>query len=337
MRAIILAKLIVMAALSAMFLGASSCGGGTGTRGNAAPPTNDGSGGNPPAQKMSRNFDGDLAFNHLKDQMNFGYRIPGTEAHRKCGDYLVNTLKANGWTVEEQTFTANVRGTNLPMRNIIGRLGWVSGKRDNVILAAHWDTRPWSDQDIFENRNKPVPGANDGASGVAALLELSRIFAEKPPLVGVEIVFFDGEDYGPELSAMFIGSKYFAERLSQARVNSYRWGVLLDMIGDADLQIKPERFSNEAASDVYTRALSIAESLGYKRYFYSTGERAIYDDHLPLIEKGVRMYNFIDFDYPYWHTIEDTIDKCSPESLEIVGQVVENLVYLETLQMTSGE
>ncbi len=335
MRLFIFAKISVLAFLSALFLGASSCGDGGGARGNAAPP--DDNRGNPSPPALSKTFEGGRAFAHLAAQMNFGYRIPGTEAHRKCGDYLVNTLKANGWEVEEQTFTATVRGKNLPMRNIIGRLGWVSGKRDNVILAAHWDTRPWSDQDIFENRNKPVPGANDGASGVAALLELLRIFAEKRPLVGVEIVFFDGEDYGPELSAMFIGSKYFAERLSQSRVNSYRWGVLLDMIGDADLQIKPEKFSNEAAGEIYTRVLALAEALGTKRYFYSTGERGIYDDHLPLIEKGVRMYNLIDFDYPYWHTIEDTIDKCSPESLEIVGQVVENLVYQETIQMTPGE
>lgn len=338
MRIFYLFKLAALTAICALFLGASSCGGGGTSPGNAAPPDDGGNGGGGPnPAQPSRMFDGDRAFKHLVDQVNFGYRVPGSDGHRKCGDYIVATLKANGWEVEEQTFTATVRGTSLPLRNIIARLGWISGSRDNVILGAHWDTRPWADHDpLPENRSKPVMGANDGASGVAALLELSRVFSERRPLVGVELVFFDGEDYGPEISAMFIGSKYFAERLSQTRVNSYRWGVLLDMIGDADLQIKPERYSNEAAGEVYTRVLAIAEALGYKKYFLSTGERAILDDHLPLIERGIRMYNLIDFDYPYWHTIEDTVDKCSPESLEIVGQVVENLVYIETLQMTLG-
>jgi hypothetical protein len=308
------------------------CGSGGKKSGNDGNPNNPNNGGN--TEQLSRKFDGSRAFTYLTDQVNFGFRIPGTPEHKRCGDYIVNTLRGIGWEVEEQTFNATVRGQSLPMRNIVARLGWISGKKDNVIIAAHWDTRPWADQDTGANRSKPVPGANDGASGVAVLLELARVFAETKPLVGVELVFFDGEDYGPEISAMFIGSKYFADRLSVARIDGYRWGVLLDMIGDADLRIMPEHYSEAVAGDVYDKICTVAGLLGYSSYFQTTGSQQILDDHIALIDRGVKMYDIIDFNYPWWHTIEDTPDKCRAESLQIIGRVMENLVYMETLNMT---
>jgi len=316
----------VVPAAALAFILAFSCQGES--RGNPSPAPNPNPP-DPPNPPVQTSFDGEKAFDHLEAQMAFGNRIPGTSAHVKCGDYIADTLRGLGLEVEEQAFSVTIRGRELPMRNIIGRLGWETAPRANVILAAHWDTRPWADQDIPANRDKPVPGANDGASGVAVLLEMARIFAAAPPPVGVELVFFDGEDYGPELSAMFIGSKYFADRLSNARIQSYKYGVLLDMIGDKSLQIKPETSSEAVASDVYARIRSIAQELGYGAHFLGSPLQSIIDDHIPLIEKGVPMYDLIDFDYPYWHTIQDTADKCSAESLQIVGTVVSALVYME--------
>jgi glutaminyl-peptide cyclotransferase len=297
---------------------------------------------NPPNQnpnqngtvQLSKTFSGANAYGLLQDQVNFGFRIPGTKEHKNCGDWIIAKLKEYGWEVEEQPFTATIRGNTLQMRNIIARNGWISSSQDNIMLAAHWDSRPWADQDTQTNRNKPIQGANDGASGVAVLLELARIFGKTKPLVGVELVFFDGEDYGPELSAMFLGSEYFANKLSQSRINSYRWGILLDMIGDSDLQIHPEHHSEAVASSLYLRMRGIAEEFGTATHFQSTGICNILDDHIPLIEKGIKMYDLIDFDYPYWHTIQDTPDKCSADSLQIVGRVLENLVYREELDMT---
>jgi len=326
-------RLLIIFPLSLLFLIALACSHG-GNAGNAsADPNPSGTDNGQAPSDLSKKFDADNSFDFLIDQMNFGYRIPGTDSHAKCGDWIVSTLKEYGWEVEEQTFTATVRGSPLPIRNIIARFGWTSGSRNNIMLAAHWDTRPWCDQDIPENRHKPVPGANDGASGVAVLLELARVFSETPPLVGVELVFFDGEDYGPELSAMFIGSKYFADRLSVTRINSYRWGVLLDMIGDRDLQIHPEYHSEAIASDLYGRIITFADLLGYGAHFHTTGTLRIFDDHVALIDRGIKMYDLIDFDYPWWHTVGDTADKCSPDSLKIIGRTIENLVYAETLDM----
>ncbi len=330
MKSFKLAAICIAAIAVFLFALVLCCGSGNKTKATPPPP-NQNQNTNP---QLSKKFNGSNAFALLQDQVDFGFRIPGSREHKKCGDWIVTKLTEYGWEVEEQPFTATIRGTTLQMRNIIARNGWISGSRDNIMLAAHWDTRPWADQDSQANRNKPVPGANDGASGVAALLELARVFGETKPLVGVELVFFDGEDYGPELSAMFLGSEYFASKLTTSRINSYRWGVLLDMIGDRDLQIRPEHNSEAVASDLYIRIRGIAEELGTSTHFQSTGTLNILDDHIPLIAKGIKMYVLIDFDYPYWHTVEDTPDKCSAESLQIVGRVVENLVYREALNMS---
>jgi Zn-dependent M28 family amino/carboxypeptidase len=210
------------------------------------------------------------------------------------------------------------------MANIIATYGPAAGTR--VLLCAHWDTRPIADRDpVPANRSQPIPGANDGASGVAVLMELSRILRASPPKVGVTIVLFDGEDWGRSLDDMFFGSRYFADHPVGG---PFRYAILLDMVGDASLQLPRERNSHEQARTVVDKVWQAAADLGHSE-FRSTVGQAIYDDHLPLLAKGIPAIDIIDFDYPYWHTLQDTTDKCSPRSLKIVGDVVRRVIYAE--------
>lgn len=273
---------------------------------------------------LSRRFSDANAWRHLHQQVSKGPRVPGTKGHAACRKYLVKTLLAHCDAVEQQEFQVPAGDEPLAMVNLIGRFNAAAPRR--ILLAAHWDTRPTADMNPEGRRDQPVPGANDGASGVAVLLELARVFQETAPPVGVDIVLFDGEDYGPGLDMMFLGAKHFASRLSARQAGAYNYGILLDMVGDRQLDIRPENNSEAAAGDVFAVALSLSEKLGY-RAFKGSGGITIMDDHLPLIARGVRIYDFIDFDYAYWHTTQDTEDKCSPQSLEHVGRVVENMVY----------
>jgi Zn-dependent M28 family amino/carboxypeptidase len=277
-----------------------------------------------PSQRVTNYFDKALAWKHMQAQVGFGYRIPGTPAATQCKQYLAAELGRYCDSVEEQEFTVKLRSGPTKLCNVIGRIKPKAPRR--VLLMAHWDTRPSADMNPPGTRNQPIEGANDGASGVAILLELARVSHEHPPDCGVDIVLVDGEDYGPSMTMMFLGAKEFAARLTQAQVDAYSYGVLLDMVGDASLDLHPEKHSESKASRVYAAAFEISQQLGYSN-FRASGAYQIFDDHLPLLERGVRMYDFIDFNYPYWHTTQDTLDKCSADSLEAVGRTVENLLY----------
>jgi glutaminyl-peptide cyclotransferase len=277
-----------------------------------------------PAVALSQRFNAANAWMHLHQQVSMGPRVPGSKSHLACLKYLQKSLLQHCDAVEQQEFQVSVNGRALPMVNIIGRFNVAAPRR--ILLAAHWDSRPTADMNPEGQRNQPIAGANDGASGVAVLLELARVSREAPPEIGVDLVLFDGEDYGPGLDMMFLGAKHFASRLTSRQVAAYNYGILLDMIGDRQLDIRPENNSEAVAGDVYAVALSLSEKLGY-RAFKEAGGITIMDDHLPLIARGVRMYDFIDFNYDYWHTTQDTEDKCGAQSLEAVGRVVENMVY----------
>jgi Zn-dependent M28 family amino/carboxypeptidase len=173
---------------------------------------------------------------------------------------------------------------------------------------------------------KPILGANDGASGVAVLLELARMFKEKPPTVSMTIVLFDGEDFGPTLEDMFLGSRYFAKAMDKCK---YRYGILLDMVGDKGLQIYREGNSQEHAAFVADKIWDAAKSLGREGVFKDRLKYTIQDDHVPLIEAGLPCADVIDFDYAYWHTLDDMLDKCSPESLKAVGETIARVIYSE--------
>jgi len=267
------------------------------------------------APRMHATFDGERAYRHVIAQMESGPRVTGTEGNRKVGDYIAEQLTQAGWSVEFQEFT--YRGT--PARNIIGRAN--IGDGPIVILGAHYDTRRLADEDPTYFR-AAVPGANDGASGVAVLLELARALdlAE----VGHEIwpAFFDAEDNGGiEGWDWIVGSTYMANSLSvQPQVM-----ILVDMIGDADQQIYFDANSDRALSQ---KVWAIAAQLGYRAYFIPEVRWRMIDDHIPFARRGIPAIDIIDFQYPYWHTTADTADKVSSESLERVGRTLQ--VFLET-------
>ncbi len=278
-------------------------------------------------------FSGDKAFAHLTKQCDFGPRIPNSDAHKNCGDYILNNLKQYADEVREQNFTYNIDGKVLRLRNIIGIFNLAA--KDHILLCAHWDSRPFADEELDkEKAMQPVLGANDGASGVAVLLELARIFKNHPPKVGIIMVFFDGEDYGPGPENMFLGSKKFAQTWKQMKLPNgqplkFRYGILLDMVGDKNLTIYREQYSNQKAPKIVDKVWKAAESLGYSNVFKNEAKYFVNDDHIPLIISGIDCIDIIDFEYAPWHTIEDTPDKCSPDSLKIVGQVVAKVVYDE--------
>lgn len=276
-------------------------------------------------------FDRAVAFDLLKKQVDIGPRYPGSPGHAACRDFIVSQLKPYADSVTVQGFQQTIAGKNLDMANITARFN--PGAKRCILLAAHWDTRPLADMEIdASKRAKPIPGANDGASGVAVLLELARIFKQRQPDVGVLMVFFDGEDYAtdpPSAGTMFLGSKYFAKHLDAKTKAELRYGILLDMIGDKNLDIYQEVQSLAAAPDVVKKVWDAAKSLGYEKSFLPSGKYSVADDHIPLIEAGVKCIDVIDFNYGPWHTLDDTVDKCSAESLKTVGDVIARVVYEE--------
>ena len=276
-------------------------------------------------------FDRQQAFTFLTTQTDFGPRVPNTDAHARCLAYLESELHKSSQNVTLQSFTQpGYDGVSLQLTNIIASFNLAATSR--ILLCAHWDSRPWADQDQDpKNVNKGMPGANDGASGVAILLEVARLMMEHQPPVGVDIVLFDGEDYGhaQDLSNYLLGSRYFAHTKPGSFAPMF--GILLDMVGDKQLEIRKERNSLKFAPDIVQLVWSIARDVGSSSFVDEIGHE-IYDDHLPLNQAGIKTIDLIDFDYPdasnrYWHTMQDTPDNCSPESLEEVGRVLLHLIY----------
>ena len=267
-------------------------------------------------------FNAKRAFAYLEKQCEFGPRVPGTTAHQETQVYLVTELEKYADEVALQPFEFRHQNRTVQMNNILAHFGENLGA--NILLAAHWDTRPFADRDPNPaNRNTPILGANDGASGVAVLLEVARVLKSKPPPIEVIIVLFDGEDYGRTVSTMFLGSTHFAQNMGGGKAD---FGILLDMVGDRTLELPMEGYSWNAARDLTEAIWRRAEELSLPAFQRRLGP-AIMDDHLPLIQAGIPTINIIDFDYPYWHTVEDTPDKCSAESLEIVGRLVLDIIY----------
>jgi len=273
-----------------------------------------------------REFDGERAFGFLQQQLAFGPRIPGTPGHERAGDWILTQLRADADAVVIQAFThVTRRGDVLHLRNFLARFRPALPER--VLFLAHWDTRPHADQSANLGAQRlPVPGANDGASGVAVLLGVAGALKVKPPAVGVDLLFVDGEDYGDfaDSSDVLIGSRYFAAHQPAGYPPLY--AVLFDMVGDKSLDIYYEGNSQTAAPEVVDRVWRTAHDLGYDRYFLPGTKHTLVDDHVPLQRAGIHAIDVVDFDYPFWHTTEDTIDKVSAASLQIVGDVAVALV-----------
>ena len=280
-------------------------------------------------------FDETNAWQYLLKQVAFGPRNPGSIGHRQCLQFLKTELRRYADRVIEQPFMHYdaYRGKTLVMTNVIARFRPKVEPR--LLLCAHWDTRPFADRDPNPaNRQTPILGANDGASGVAVLLELARILNRHPPSIGVDIVLFDGEDYGREghLEEYFLGSRYFVQNNDRYFP---QFAILLDMVGDADLQLPQEGFSVLYAPEVVKRVWRIARSLGYSEFEDRVGLQ-VNDDHVVLNESGIPTINIIDFQYPdashrFWHTLQDVPANCSPRSLKVVGDVLIQLIYEEGL------
>lgn len=239
---------------------------------------------------------------------------------------MLDRLSAQTNFVKMQTFlhSDQERNVEVELTNIIA--SFYPEKRRRLLLCAHWDTRPFADRDPDTSlRAQPILGANDGASGVAVLLELSRIISQSEPAWGVDMVLFDGEDGGQEgdVEGFCLGSKYFARNRGSYRPE---FGILLDMIGDEDLTVYREGYSSRHAPRYVDLIWSAAKDLGLS-CFNDSVKHVVYDDHVPLLSAGIPAVDLIDFDYPFWHTTSDTPDKCSPESLQKIGDLLLEILY----------
>lgn len=298
--------------------------------------------------QASPRFQADSALAHIHAQCAFGPRVPGTEAWRQCGDWIVGRFEAQGLSVENQTTEVTLYdGSKVPCRNIIARLN--PDNPDRILLCAHWDSRPWADNDADErNHQKPVMGANDGASGVAVLLELARIFTQDSLRLktGIDFVCFDVEDAGtPQWAAngaheddtsgtWCLGSTYWA---TQAAQNAYRarFGILFDMVGGRGSTFSMEGYSRKYADPVVKLLWSLAHQLGYGHYFPQRDGGYITDDHVPVNRIAhVPCIDIVPYHTsgpsgfgPTWHTVNDTPENIDPNVLEAVGQSVTQLLY----------
>ena len=263
-------------------------------------------------------FDGQRADADVQTQVAFGSRVPGSEGHAKVQEWIRTELESAGWQVEIQE--SEVLGH--PVKNIVAKR---IDEPPQIVIGAHYDTRMYADQDPDPAQHTNfVPGANDGASGVAVLLGLARSLPENT--VPVWLVFFDAEDNGNiEGWDWLLGSREFVKD------NSVQPGaaIIVDMIGDADLNIYKERNSNPELTDAIWAA---AKGLGYENKFIPEYKHSMLDDHTPFLQAGIPAVDIIDFDYPYWHTVQDTPDKVSAESLQAVGETLHTWVMQQSGQ-----
>ncbi|RRD62522.1 M20 family metallopeptidase [Tannerella forsythia] len=286
-------------------------------------------------------FNADSAYAYIERQVAFGPRVPNTEAHQRCADYLAGELERHGAKVyvQEAVLTA-YNGEKLKAKNIIGAFQPEKSRR--ILLFAHWDSRPYADHDSDEaNHRKPIDGADDGGSGVGVLLEIARQIQAKAPAIGIDIVFFDAEDYGtPEFVDEYkpdtwcLGSQFWAKN---PHVPNYKaeFGILLDMVGSRDATFYKEGTSVQYAARYVEKVWAAARELGYGKYFINAQGGTIVDDHQYVIQ-GLRIpcLDIINYDPDtrsgfgaYWHTQNDTMENIDRETLKAVGETVLSVIY----------
>lgn len=282
--------------------------------------------GAPPAAAVA--FDRDSAYSYVAAQVGFGPRVPNTPSHRAACKWLASELRRHGAEVIEQPMRLTTfDNTVLDATNIMGRYNTASSER--LLLLAHWDCRPWADEDPDESkRSQPVDGANDGASGVGVLLEIARQLGRENPAKGVDILFVDAEDWGTtgQEDSWALGAQYFA---AHPPVEGYspREAILLDMVGGHDARFYREYFSERAAGSLNASLWGIADSLGYGEYFPDRIGTAVTDDHVQLIQAGIPAVDVIEFSpsggfNSRWHTSSDNMEGISAETLGRVGETV---------------
>lgn len=300
------------------------------------------------AEVKAPTFNGDSSFAFVAKQVAFGPRVPNSIAHDHCGDWLVEKLKQYEANVVEQNSVVEAwDGSKFRMRNIIGEINPSAKKR--VMLAAHWDTRPYADKDSLEsNWKKPIDGANDGASGVGVLLEIARMLHEQPASIGIDVVFFDIEDCGtPEWApesdndqyTWCLGSQYWAENPHRSGYQAL-FGVLLDMVGAPDAKFNREGQSMAVAQDIVSKIWKTAQALQFGEYFQDYLSGGITDDHVFMNDGGVRTVDIIDmrsvnlpngysgFQFgSYHHTMKDNLENIDRNTLKAVGQSLCEVLY----------
>lgn len=286
-------------------------------------------------------FNADSAYQYIQEQVDFGPREPNSKAHDACGKYLIKSLEDFGAAVTVQMVDLiGFDGTILKASNIIG--SYNTAKTTRILLLAHWDTRPWSDHDTNPaNKNKPLDGANDGASGVGVLMEIARQLNQQLPEVGIDILFTDMEDYGEpqwypaehKAESWCLGAQYWARN---PHVPGYRarYGILLDMVGAPNATFPKEAYSMNYASHVVEKVWNEAKSNGFGNYFINKQAGAITDDHVPINQiLGIPTIDIIYFDDngfgAYWHTQDDTMEHIDKSTLHAVGQTLLGVIYKE--------
>jgi hypothetical protein len=288
-------------------------------------------------------FQADSAYAYIARQLEFGPRVPGSEAQTAAAEWLIGELQRHGAEVHHQTGTVTAYdGTRLPIHNIVGCYNPQSTRR--VLLLSHWDSRHVADHDADPaKRRQPVPAANDGASGVGVLLELARLMHSQAPAIGVDLLLVDAEDYGaPEdwtgehsEEDWALGTQYWCR---EPHVPGYQasYGILLDMVGGRDATFFREYFSEKFAGSVVDHIWKTAARLGYGKYFRNKQGGAITDDHYFVnLMAGIPTADIIHTDsnssngsfYEYWHTTDDTLDKISRETLRAVGETITHIIY----------
>lgn len=294
---------------------------------------------------VAPSFNEDSAYQYVKAQVDFGPRVPNSKSHQRCGDYLIAELERAKIPVKVQSFDAKAfDGTILKLRNIIGSINPQATKR--ILLAAHWDTRPFADQDSV-NKDVPIDGANDGGSGVGILLEIARVINSYniKPEMGVDIILFDGEDYGaPEsfkgshTDTYCLGSQYWAK--NKGSYSAY-FGILLDMVGAKNATFALEGTSMQYAPTVANAVWNTAHKLGYGSYFIYKTTTAITDDHyyinvlahiptIDIIEYNQKGDNYFG---KYWHTHNDNMSVIDKKTLKAVGQTLLEVIYNEAKRL----
>ncbi|MDD5507718.1 MAG: M28 family peptidase [Bacteroidales bacterium] len=290
-------------------------------------------------------FNADSAFGFVRAQVDFGPRIPNTEAHRACARYLAGKMRQYTPDVIEQKGKVRAYdGTVLNFNNIIA--SFRPGEKARVLLCAHWDSRHIADHDPDPAlRKTPVTGANDGASGVGVLIEVARQLSLAAPGIGVDIIFFDAEDYGPPEDSQIrsgndfwgLGSQYWANNPHMPGYTA-RFGILLDMVGAAGARFPREAFSSYYAPDIHNKVWNKAHQAGFGEYFIYDDGGLINDDHYYINKiRRIPTIDIIHLDpnstngsfFNYWHTTEDTLDKIDPYMLKVVGQTVLEVIYEE--------
>ncbi|MCM1518869.1 MAG: M28 family peptidase [Pseudoflavonifractor sp.] len=325
-----------------LLAGAVSCGGRQSKAGDVATPADSIA----PTMMTDVVFDGDSAYSYVERQVNFGPRIPGTVGHDKCQDFILAELRRHGAdTILQQRTTLEIHtGRIYAINNIMGRFNPQAKRR--VMLVAHYDTRPWADNDnVRANRDKPVPGANDGASGVGVLLEIARQIGKKTPDVGVDMLFVDAEDSGESASwgaateTWALGTQYWTKHMPYTPGDFPSYAILLDMVGAKGAKFHREYFSDQYAPEVLDRVWGVAARSGYGERFPNIRSGAVTDDHYFINQAGIPAIDIIECDnpetknfHPSWHTTHDDMSVIDRSTLKAVGQTVVNTIYTEPAQ-----